>query len=63
VANLCEALRSTSPRDPSKPVMIAGDPERIKARERLEKGIPVGRGLLEKIRAITLEHDIPWMLD
>ena len=63
VANMCETLRSTPPTDPSKPVMIAGDPERIKAKERLEKGIPVGKGLLEKIRAITVEHDIPWILN
>lgn len=63
VAGLCEALRSTVPMDPSEPVMIAGDPERRKAQERMEKGITVGRGLLEKIRAITLEHDISWMLD
>jgi LDH2 family malate/lactate/ureidoglycolate dehydrogenase len=63
VASLTEALRATTPMDPSKPVMIAGDPERCKAKERMEKGIPVGKGLLEKIRAITMEHGIPWMLD
>ena len=43
--------------------MIAGDPERRKAKERMENGIPVGKGLLEKIRAIARENEIPWMLD
>jgi LDH2 family malate/lactate/ureidoglycolate dehydrogenase len=63
VANLCGALRATAPVDPERPVMIAGDPERKKARERMRTGIPIGPGLLAKIRAIAREHEVPWMLD
>ncbi len=63
VATLCETLRSTQPLDPSQPVMIAGDPERRHAKERWKNGIPVGKGLRDKIRAIALEHEIPWLLD
>lgn len=63
VASLCQALRATAPIDPAQAVMIAGDPERKKAKERRQIGIPVGPGLLEKIRAIAREHDVPWMLD
>ncbi len=63
VADLCDALRSTTPMDPDQPVMVAGDPERHMAIERRASGIPVGKGLLEKIRAIAAEHDAPWMLD
>ncbi len=63
VASLSEALRATTPMDPSKPVMIVGDQERRKAKELMEKGIPVGKGLLEKIRAIAQEDEIPWILD
>jgi len=63
VVSLSETLRATTPMDPRQPVMIAGDPERRKAKERMENGIPVGKGLLEKIRAIARENEIPWMLD
>lgn len=63
VAALCETLRHTDPLDPSQPVMIAGDPERRQKKERMKSGIPVGAGLLDKIRAITREHEIPWLLD
>lgn len=62
VISLCDALRSTPPVDPSKPVMVAGDPERQFAAQRSAGGIPVGKGLLKKIRAITTEHNVPWML-
>ena len=63
VTSLCDVLRATRPLDPARPVLIAGDPERHKAEERRLNGIPVGKGLLEKIRAIAGEHNAPWFLD
>jgi LDH2 family malate/lactate/ureidoglycolate dehydrogenase len=63
VADFCKALRATRPADPAKPVMVAGDPERQIAARRMVEGIPVGIGLLTKVRAIAAEHKAPWMLD
>jgi LDH2 family malate/lactate/ureidoglycolate dehydrogenase len=62
LTSLCTTLRATQPMHPSQPVMTAGDPERQMAEERMAGGIPVGSGLLEKIRAIAAEHSAPWML-
>lgn len=62
VASLCDTLRGTRPIDPSQPVMVAGDPERHSAAERMVSGIPIRKGLLEKIRAIAAEHGAPWLL-
>ena len=63
VTNLCNDLRATRPMDPSIPVMVAGDPERRIAAQRMVSGIPIGNGLRKKIRAIATEHNAPWMLD
>lgn len=63
VKSFCDALRSAKPIDSAQPVMVAGDPEWRKAAERSVSGIPVGKGLLEKLRAIAAEHNAPWMLD
>ena len=62
VAGLCDAMRSTLPVDPSRPVMVAGDPERRAVAERMASGIPVGANLLAKVRAIAEECGVPWML-
>ena len=63
VISFCDALRSAKPVDPTKPVMVAGDPEWHCAAQRSVSGIPIGKGLLEKLRAIAAEHNAPWMLD
>lgn len=63
VISFCDALRSTKPMDPAQPVMVAGDPQWQFAAQRKIAGIPVGNGLLEKLRAIAAEHNVPWMLD
>lgn len=62
VAALCDALRGTPPVDPVVPVMVAGDPQRRCATERMEAGIPVGPGLLAKVRAIAEASGAPWLL-
>jgi LDH2 family malate/lactate/ureidoglycolate dehydrogenase len=63
VASLCDAMRATRPVDPDQPVMVAGDPQRRNAARRSRDGIPVGPGLLARIKAITAESGVPWTLD
>ena len=62
VTAFCDALRATRPADPAKPVQVAGDPERAHAARRKVEGIPVGRNLLAKVRAIAEESGAPWLL-
>lgn len=63
VTSLCDGMRATRPVDPTKPVMVAGDPQRQNAARRLREGIPVGRNLLAKVRAIAAESGVAWPLD
>ncbi len=58
-----DALRATTPIDPARPVMVAGDPERRHAAQRRATGIPVGANLREKVRAVAEAAGAPWMLD
>ena len=62
VATLCDALRATMPMDPLRPVMVAGDPERVHAARRMVEGIPVGSGLLAQLEGIAGESRVPWLL-
>jgi LDH2 family malate/lactate/ureidoglycolate dehydrogenase len=63
VASFCDTLRATKPADPSKPVQVAGDPERRIAAQRRETGIPVGAGLLAKVRDVARHSNAEWILD
>jgi LDH2 family malate/lactate/ureidoglycolate dehydrogenase len=63
VAQFCGDLRATTPIDPSKPVMVAGDPQWAYAKQRMENGIPVGPGLLQQVRQIAQASASPWLLD
>jgi LDH2 family malate/lactate/ureidoglycolate dehydrogenase len=62
VAAFCDALRATRPADPARPVMVAGDPERKIAAQRMAEGIPVMPNLLYKVRSIAQAAGAPWML-
>jgi LDH2 family malate/lactate/ureidoglycolate dehydrogenase len=62
VATFCDALRATTPADPVKPVLVAGDPERRIADERMKTGIPVGPNLLAKVREIAIASGAPWII-
>jgi LDH2 family malate/lactate/ureidoglycolate dehydrogenase len=62
VTTFCDSLRATRPADPAQPVLVAGDPERAVAERRGREGIPVGAGLLRKVRAIAEEAGAPWLL-
>ena len=62
VAAFCDTLRATKPVDPAKPVMVAGDPERRIAAQRMKSGIPVGPNLLAKVRDVALAAGAPWII-
>ena len=62
MAALCDAMRATPPADPAHPVMVAGDPERRHAAQRLKDGIPVGANLLASVRRVAEESGAPWLL-
>lgn len=57
------ALRTTTPVDPARPVMVAGDPQWKYAEARLKTGIPVGAGLMNQVRQIAQAAAAPWLLD
>jgi LDH2 family malate/lactate/ureidoglycolate dehydrogenase len=63
VAAFCDTLRATRPAEPARPVMVAGDPERMKAEERRRSGIPVGPNLLAKVREVALASGADWIMD
>lgn len=63
VATFLGALRATTPVDPARPVMVAGDPQWKLAEQRLRDGIPVGPGLLAQVRQIAQAAAAPWLLD
>ena len=62
VATMCDTLRATRPADPEKPVMVAGDPERHMAAQRLRDGIPVAPNLFARIRKLAEDSGAPWLL-
>ena len=63
VASFMGALRATTPVDPARPVMVAGDPQWKYAEARMANGIPVGPGLLNQVRQIAQAAAAPWLLD
>ena len=62
VAALCDSLRATPPVDPAHPVLVAGEKERGIAAQRLRDGIPVGPGLLAKVRGVAEASGVAWLL-
>ena len=62
VTAFCDSLRATKPADPSRAVMVAGDPERANAARRRQEGIPVGPNLLAKVKAVAEASGAPWLL-
>jgi LDH2 family malate/lactate/ureidoglycolate dehydrogenase len=63
VVAFCDTLRATKPVDPAKPVQVAGDPERRTAARRRETGIPVGPGLLAKVKEVALGSGAEWIME
>jgi LDH2 family malate/lactate/ureidoglycolate dehydrogenase len=63
VASFCESLRATRPANSANAVLVAGDPERRTAAQRRKTGIPVGPGLLTKVRDVALASGADWIMD
>ena len=63
VATFMGALRGTTPVDPGRPVMVAGDPQWKYAEIRMATGIPVGAGLMRQVRQIAQAAAAEWVLD
>ncbi|HEY5300085.1 MAG TPA: Ldh family oxidoreductase [Acetobacteraceae bacterium] len=63
VESFLGTLRATTPIDSAQPVMVAGDPQRKLAAQRMKDGIPVGPGLLNQVRQIAQASAAPWLLD
>lgn len=55
---LVNELRSITPKDMEKPVMVAGDPEKKFKKERLKNGIPLTRKTVEEINKLIKLNDI-----
>jgi LDH2 family malate/lactate/ureidoglycolate dehydrogenase len=62
VARFSDAMRTTRPVDPDKPVLVPGDPERATAARRRVEGIPMGAGLRAQIRTLAEASGADWLL-
>ncbi len=63
VAGLCQALRATKPRLRDRPVLVAGDPERLMAGSRSDTGIAIPRVTRRKLQEIAAAAGAEWLLD
>lgn len=63
VATFMGALRGTPAMDPTRPVMVAGDPQWKNAEARMRDGIPVGPGLMQQVRQVAQAAGADWVLD
>ena len=60
---LGDLLRATRPLDPSRPVLVPGDPERAEVERRSRHGIPLSRSTVEDLRAVARASGVPFTLD
>ena len=63
VASFCDSLRATRPANTANSVLVAGDPERRTAAQRRKTGIPVGPGLLAKVRDVARASGADWIME
>jgi LDH2 family malate/lactate/ureidoglycolate dehydrogenase len=57
-----DVLHNAKRVDANQPVLVAGDPERATKRERLEAGVPVPDDLMEQLRAVAKNANVPFVL-
>jgi len=60
--DVIDVLHGAKRADPNRPVLVAGDPERLTRAERLEQGVPVPDDLMEQLRAVTVSARVPFLL-
>jgi LDH2 family malate/lactate/ureidoglycolate dehydrogenase len=60
--DVIDVLHATKPADPSQPVLVAGDPERLTRAERLEQGVPIPDDLMTQLREVAAAARVPFVL-
>jgi LDH2 family malate/lactate/ureidoglycolate dehydrogenase len=60
--DVIDVLHATPPADPALPVLVPGDPEAAKRKERLRDGIPVPPALVESLRDVCERCGAPFLL-
>jgi LDH2 family malate/lactate/ureidoglycolate dehydrogenase len=60
--DVIDVLHGTKRADPSQPVLVAGDPERLTRAERLERGVPVPDDLMTQLRDVAAAAGVPFVL-
>ena len=62
VDDVIDTLHDTSPVDPARPVLVAGDPEAAERDRRLRDGIPIPAALEQRLRALCERCGVPYLL-
>ena len=57
-----DVLRAAKPADPKQPVLVAGDPEMLTRRQRLEQGVPIPADLMDQLRAVAKSANVSFVL-
>jgi LDH2 family malate/lactate/ureidoglycolate dehydrogenase len=57
-----DVLHNAKRADPKQPVLVAGDPEMLTRRQRLEQGVPVPDDLMDQLRAVATAARVPFVL-
>jgi len=58
-----DILHDAKRADPDQPVLVAGDPELLTRRERLEGGVPVPDDLMAQLREVAAAARVPFVLE
>jgi LDH2 family malate/lactate/ureidoglycolate dehydrogenase len=57
-----DVLHGAKRADPAQPVLVAGDPEMLTRRERLEAGVPIPDDLMDQLRTVVKSAGVPFVL-
>jgi len=57
-----DVLHNAKRVDANQPVLVAGDPERANKKERLEQGVPIPDDLMDQLRAVAKNANVPFVL-
>ena len=60
--DVIDVLHGAKRVDPTQPVMVAGDPERLTRAERLEQGVPIPDDLITQLRSVVAAASVPFVL-
>jgi len=57
-----DVLHNAKRVDANQPVLVAGDPERANKKERLEQGVPIPDDLMDQLRVVAKNANVPFLL-